>query len=191
MEGQTMTDSACRQTPDDGQDDDFDNIDPVDLSPLVSGQAPIVTAPASEDGEAAGDDVAEVPEDPFNELLKKYPLTGARKLVEALKSLFEDIEALKDQSRSSDVDTQGGASTGQPPAVPDDYTWDLNAAWEREFHLYPEANHEELNFRLKLQVWDMLQQIWGCVHQYTWKKEDQDMANGLINVLILNKRING
>jgi len=36
---------------------DEDGIDPADLAPLVSGNAPIVTAPASENGDVAEDAV--------------------------------------------------------------------------------------------------------------------------------------
>ena len=39
-----------------------DGVDPVDLAPLASGNAPIVTAPASEDGDVA-EDVAEDKDD--------------------------------------------------------------------------------------------------------------------------------
>jgi len=39
-----------------------DGVDPVDLALLVSGNAPIVTAPASEDGDVA-EDVAEDKDD--------------------------------------------------------------------------------------------------------------------------------
>ena len=34
---------------------DEDEVDPADLAPLVCGNAPIVTAPASEDGDVAED----------------------------------------------------------------------------------------------------------------------------------------
>ena len=36
---------------------DEDEVDPADIAPLVSGTAPIVTAPASEDGDVAEDKV--------------------------------------------------------------------------------------------------------------------------------------
>ena len=36
--------------------EDADEIDPADLAPLISGSAPIVNAPASEDGEVAEDE---------------------------------------------------------------------------------------------------------------------------------------
>jgi len=42
---------------------DEDEVDPADLTPLVSGNAPIVTAPASEDEDVAKDVVEDGDED--------------------------------------------------------------------------------------------------------------------------------
>ena len=43
--------------------EDIDEVDPTNLAPLVSGSAPIVTAPASEDGDVAEEKVDDGNED--------------------------------------------------------------------------------------------------------------------------------
>ena len=51
-------------------------VDPVDLAPLVSGNAPIVTAPASEDGDVAEDVVKDGNDDEEMEDIPKILQTS-------------------------------------------------------------------------------------------------------------------
>ncbi len=44
--------------------------------------------------------------------------------------------------------------------------------------------------RLYKQVWDLLQKMKERVTQQTWKREDQYIVEGLINILILSVRNN-
>ena len=68
---------------------DVDGVDPVDLAHLVSGNAPIVTAPASEDGDVAEDRVEDENEDDDMEDLAKI-------LWEVLDNLEELLKEVKD-----------------------------------------------------------------------------------------------
>ena len=55
---------------------DEDEVDPTDLAPLVSGNAPIVTAPASEDGDVAEDVVEDGNDDEEMEDILRYSRTS-------------------------------------------------------------------------------------------------------------------
>ena len=62
---------------------DVDEVDPADLAPLVSGTAPIVTAPASEDGDVAEDKAEDEDED-----------GDAEDLVKVLQEILDNLEEL-------------------------------------------------------------------------------------------------
>ena len=85
---------------------------------------------------------------------------------------------------------QGSISSSQPPVVPDDKLWDTGLAWEREFNLHPDASRSVIISRLYNQVWDLLQKMKERVTQQTWKVEDQEIVEGLINIMILSVRNN-
>ena len=85
---------------------------------------------------------------------------------------------------------QRNASSSQPPVVPDDKLWDTGLAWEREFDLYPDASRDVIISRLYNQVWDLLQKMKERVIQQTWKTEDQEIVEGLVNIIILSVRNN-
>ena len=85
---------------------------------------------------------------------------------------------------------QRNASSSQPPVVPDDKLWDTGLAWEREFDLHPDASRDVVISRLYNQVWDLLQKMKERVIQRTWKTEDQEIVEGLINIMILSVRNN-
>ena len=74
--------------------------------------------------------------------------------------------------------------------VLDDKLWDTRLAWEREFDLYPDASRDVVISRLYNQVWDLLQKIKERVIQRTWKTEDQEIVEGLVNIMILSVRNN-
>ena len=68
---------------------DEDGVDPIDLAPLVSGNAPIVTAPSSEDEDVAEDveededdsdvteDVLEILQNVLNNFIRRLQTSGA------------------------------------------------------------------------------------------------------------------
>lgn len=164
--------------------EDVDEVDPADLTPLVSGDTPIVIAPASEDGEVAEDEV----EDTHEELVKEVHLV--EELGKEVQILFANIDALKGCLRTSNVDKLGDASTCQPLVVPDINVWDTGRAWEREYCLYTEASRDDLNIRLHNQIWDMLQKMQEQMDNQSWNTDDKYIVDGLINILVLNVKIN-
>ena len=66
-----------------------DEVDPADLAPLVSGTAPIVTAPASEDGDVAEDKVENENEDDDTE-----------GLVQAMQEVLDKLAELNQELKS-------------------------------------------------------------------------------------------
>ena len=157
--------------PDEGE------VDPVDIAPLVSGNAPIVTVPPSEDQDVAEDD------EPDEDVIVEGQDETMSDMYSFLGRISEQIQAFNNTMQSS-------ASLSQPPVVPDDKLWDTEAAWDREFSLYPGASRSDIISRLYRQVWDLLQKMKERVTQQTWKREDQDIVEGLINILILSVRNN-
>ena len=85
---------------------------------------------------------------------------------------------------------QGSSNSSQPPVVPDDKLWDTDVAWEREFNLYPDASRSVVISRLYNQVWNLLQKMRERVIRQTWKIEDQEIVEGLIDIMILSVRNN-
>ena len=144
--------------------EDIDEVDPTNLAPLVSGSAPIVTAPASEDGDVAEEKVDDGNEDDDD----------TEGLVKALQKVLDNLEELNKELRDL-VSPRGGASTQQPPMDPIIDVWDTGKAWEREYDLYPEASRDDINIRL--------------YNQQTWKKEDKDLVDGLTNILVMHFRL--
>ena len=147
--------------PDDGHDEE---IDPADLVPSTSGNTPIITVPASR------------VEEGHEEMENMYNFQG---------KISEQI-----QTFNSTMQGTGSINSGQPPVVPDDKLWDTELAWDREFSLYPDASRSVIISRLYNQVWDLLQKMKERVTQQTWKREDQDIVEGLINILILSVHYN-
>jgi len=70
------------------------------------------------------------------------------------------------------------------------YVLDSGKAWEREYHLYPEASRDEFNIHLYNQVWDMLQKMQERLDKQTWNREDKDLVDGLNSILEIHFRIN-
>ena len=69
---------------------DEDEVDPADLTPLVSGNAPIVTAPASEDEDVAEDVVEDGDED---EEMEDVPQI-LRDVVNSLEELNQELRSI-------------------------------------------------------------------------------------------------
>ena len=166
-----MMNRAQPLIPDDGHDEE---IDPADLAPFISGNDPIITVPASEDEEADGEVVAGGAE-------------GGRGEMEDMHNFLCELSE-KIQTFNSTM--QGSITSSQPPVVPDNKLWDTELAWEREFNLYPDISRSVVISRLYNQVWNLLHKMKERVTQQTWKREDQDIVEGLINILILSVRNN-
>ena len=116
-------------------------------------------------------------------------LTAVRQ-EETVKEMCDFLGEISEQIRAFNDAMQGSASCSQPPVVPDDKLWDTGLAWEREFDLYPDASREDIISRVYNQVWDLLQKMKERVTQQTWRTEDHEIVEGLINIMILSVRIN-
>ena len=158
---------------------DEDGVDPADLTPLVSGNAPIVTAPASEDGDVAEDVVEDEDEWDVKE-----------DLLEILQNVLNNLEELHKEVKDLRYPTPGGAGSQQPPVDPHIDVWDTGRAWEREYKLHPDSSRDEISTRLFNQVVDMLQIMQERVNQPTWNKRDKDLIDGLTNILVMLLRLN-
>ena len=108
-------------------------------------------------------------------------LTAGRQ-EEMVKEMYDFLGEISEQIRAFNDAMQGSESSRQPPVVPDDKLWDTGLAWEREFDLYPDASRDVIISCLYKQVWDLLQQ--------TWRTEDHEIVEGLINIMILSVRNN-
>ena len=157
---------------------DVDEVDPDSLAPLVSGNAPIVTAPTSEDGLVAEDKVEDKNEDDDMEDLSKI-----------LWEVLDNLEELHKEVKDLLSPTPGGASIQQPLVDPHTDVWDTGRAWEREYNLHPESTRDDISARLYNQVADMLQIMQEHVNQQTWNKGDKDLIDGLANILVMHFRL--
>ena len=153
---------------------DGDEVDPADVTPFVSGNAPIITVPASEDEEADVEVVAGGAEGGRGEMDDMYHFLG---------ELAEKIQAFNSTM-------QGSVNSSQPPVVPDDKLWDTELAWERELNLYPDISRSVVTSRLYNQVRNLLHKMKERVTRQTWKREDQEIVEGLIDIMILSTRNN-
>jgi len=109
---------------------------------------------------------------------------------EMRREMYNFLGEISEQIQVFNATMQRNASSSQPPVVPDDKLWDTGLAWEREFDLYPNASRDVVISRLYNQVWDLLQKMKERVIQRTWKTEDQEIVEGLINIMILSVRNN-
>ena len=109
-----------------------DEVNPANLIPLVSGNTPIVTVPASENGNVTEDVVEDRDED---EQMEDVP----QKLRDVVNGLEELNRELKSILSRHPRDT----SSHQPAVVPQVEVWDTGKAWEREYRLYPDSNRKE------------------------------------------------
>ena len=109
---------------------------------------------------------------------------------ETVEGMYNFLGEISEQIQAFNATMQRSASSSQPPVVPDDKLWDTGLAWEREFDLYPDVSRDVVISRLYNQVWDLLQKIKERVIQRTWKTEDQEIVEGLVNIMILSVRNN-
>ena len=141
---------------------DEDGVDPADLAPLVSGNAPIVTAPASEDGDVAGDVEEDKDKDEDTDVL----VQTMQEVMDRLSELNQELENMV-SSALEDTGTQ------EPLVDPNVNVWDARKAWEQEFSLYPVASREEVYSRIYIQVGKLLHHMQERVDQQTWNRDDK------------------
>ena len=138
------------------------DVDPADLAPFISGNTPIITVPTSR----------------------------AEEVREEMEDMYNFLGEISEKIQTFNSTMQGSINSSQPPVVPDDKLWDTGLAWEREFDLYPDASRDVIISCLYNQVWDLLQKMKERVAQQTWKTEDQEIVEGLINIMVLSVRNN-
>ena len=144
-------------------DDEHDEeIDPTDLVPSTSGNTPTITVPASRVEEGR----------------------------EEMEDMYNFLGEISEQIQTFNSTIQGSINSSQQPVVPHDKLWDTELAWEREFNLHPDVSRSVIISRLYNQIWDLLQKMKERLTRQTWKVEDQEIVEGLINVMILSVRNN-
>ena len=157
---------------------DVVKVDPEDLAPLVSGNDPIVTAPASEDGDVAED--VEEDEDEYN---------VTEDLLKILQDVLDNLEELHKEVKDLQFPTPRGTCSQLPPVDPYINVWDTGRAWEREYKLHPDSSRDEISTRFFNQVVDMLWIMQECVNQQTWNERDKDLIDGLNNISVMHVRL--
>ena len=153
---------------------DEDEVDPTDLTPLVSGNAPIVTAPASEDK-----DVVEDRND--DKEMEDIP--------KILQDVISSLEELNKEVRALQSPAPGGAGSQQPPVIPRIDVWDTGRAWEFEYKLHPDSSREEISSWVFNQVVDLCQIMHEQISQQTWNERDKEMIDGLNNITVMHIRL--
>ena len=168
---------------------DGDEVDPADLAPLISGNAPIVTVPALEDEDVAEEVVEDEDEDPEDELLElmQNTLKGleerSRRMIQGLQGLDQGLDSMLSQMSRRDT------SSRKPTDVPNVDVWDTGKTIEQEYRLYPDSTMMEVRDRLSNQVFDLLQILQERVDQRTCKDKDIRLIEGLKTVLVLHSRL--
>ena len=166
---------------------DGDEVDPVDLSPFIEGDTPIITSPTSEDEGADGvediirdlEELVQDSEDSEDEHEEDIP--------QILQEAIQNLEGLNQELRS--ILSLGDTSSAEPTVVPEADIWDTGKATEQEYRLYPDPTMEEIRDRLANQVWDLLQILQERVNQHTYDSKDIEFISGLQNILVLNSRL--
>ena len=157
---------------------DVDEVDPADLAPLVSGNASIVTAPASEDKDVAEDVVEDRVDD-----------EGMEDVSQILREVVSDLEELNTELRSILSPALGDTRSHQSADVPQVDVWDTGKTWEQEYRLYPDPSIDEISSRLFNQVWDLLQILQERVDQRTCNNKDIKLIDGLKAISVMHARL--
>lgn len=138
----------------------------MDIAPLVSGDAPIITAPASEDEEVT-EDVLE--DNIADEDIQDF-LGNLDKLENEVKKLQDGIEDILSHITRD-------TSSQQSVVVHNVDVWDTGKAVEQEYRLYPDSNRKEISDRLSDQVWDLLRILQEWVDQNTCNFKDIELID--------------
>ena len=166
---------------------DGEEVDPADLAPLISGNTPIVTVPASEDEDVADEVVEDGEEDPDDEDLPKMMQNVIGELEELSREVIQGLQGL-DQELDSIMSLRD-TSSQQPIDVPNVDVWDTGKAIEQEYRLHPDPTMMEVRDRLSDQVMDLLQILQERVDQHTCNNRDMRLVEGLKTILVLHSRL--
>ena len=166
---------------------DGEEVDPADLAPLISGNTPIVTVPASEDEDVAEEVVEDGDEDPDDEDLPKMMQNVIEELEELNREVIQGLQGL-DQELDSIMSLRD-TSSQQPTDVPNVDEWDTGKVIEQEYRLHPDPTMMEVRDRLSDQVLDLLQILQERVDQHTCNDKDMRLIEGLKTILVLHSRL--
>ena len=169
-----------------------EEVDPTDLAPFISGNTPIITIPASEDEEVAGEVTAD----------------GTEEVIQSLEGLIQEIKDDDEDENVDDVLEKLGKSqellkeirnvmssisedmsSRQHTVVPNVDVWDTGKAIEQEFKLFPTPTRKGLKDRLDNQVWDLLRLMQERVVQGTYNDTDIKLVEGLNVISVLHTRL--
>ena len=164
-----------------------EDVDPADLAPLISGNTPIVTVPASEDEDVAEEVVEDGDEDPDEEDLPKMMQDVLEELVELNREVTQGLQGL-DQELGSILSLRD-TSLQQHTVVPNVDVWDTGKAIEQEYRLYPDPTMKEVRDRLSIQVWDLLQILQERVDQHACNDKDMKLIDGLKAISVMHARL--
>ena len=133
---------------------DRDEVDPADLTPLISGETPFITVPALEVEDTAEEAVEDKDGDVAEEFVKDNDEDeNVDDVLEKLGKSQELLKEIRDIVSSISEDT----SSRQHTVVPIVDVWDTGKAIEQEYRLHPDPTMKEVRDRLSNQVWDLLQ----------------------------------
>ena len=164
---------------------DRDEVDPEDLTPLISGDTPIITVPALE-----VEDTEEAVEDKDGDVAEEFVKDNDEDenvddVLEKLGKSQELLKEIRDIMSSISEDT----SSRQHTVVPNVDVWDTGKAIEQEYRLHPDPTMKEVRDRLSNQVWDLLQILQERVDQHTYNNKDIELISGLKTISVLNARL--
>ena len=159
---------------DGGLEPDEEGVDPADVAPFTSGNAPIITAPASDDEEAGG------------EVTTGRDEVGREDMVDMHDFLVKIVE----QIQAFNSAMQGSSNPRQPLAVPVIDTRDTRRAFEQEYRRFPNPTRRGLRDRLDNQIWNLLQVMQERVNQGACNDTDIKLIEGLQTIAVLQARLN-
>jgi len=156
---------------------DEEDAKPDNLVPLVSGNIPIITVPASDDENEAEDVVEDSEDEDIQEALGEVDRLD-REVQELRKEIMNILSSIP-------VDVKSHQHT----VVPQIDVWDTGKAWEQEYRLYPDSNRKEVSDRLSNQIWDLFQIMQERINQQTWNNKDIELINVLKAISVMHFRL--
>ena len=163
---------------------DGDEVDPVDISPFMEGDTPIITSPTSEDEGVNG------VEDTIRELeilVQDSDDDQEENVLQILREAIQNQAGLNQELKS--ILSIRDTSSAERTDVPEVDVWDTGKATEQEYRLHPDSTMGEIRDRLANQVWDLLHVLQERVDQHTYDSKDIELISGLHNILVLNCRL--
>jgi len=170
-----------------GEAVDQDEVEPANLAPLISGNAPIITIPALEDEDVAEEIVEDKDENHDDDDLSKTMQDVLEELEELDREVIQGLQGLNQELGS--ILSLREASSQQHTVVPNVHIWDTGKAVEQEYRLYPNPTRKGLKDRLDNQVWDLLRIIQERVDQGTCNNTDMRLVDRLNAISVMHARL--